>query len=741
MGAVKVIALQGARELGPMRSLRLLNRLNQKGGVDCPGCAWPDPAKRTPFEFCENGAKAIYEEAVTTTLGEAFFAQHSVEELTGWTDHALGKAGRLGQPMVLEEGSTHYRPIEWSEAFAQIADALNGLPTPDDAIFYTSGRTSNEAAFLYQLFVRRFGTNNLPDCSNLCHESSGKGLGEALGSGKGSVTLEDFRRTQAIFLFGQNPGTNHPRMLTALQEAKRAGATIVSINPLVERGLERFAHPQEPTSLAKGGTQLTDLYLQVRVGGDLALIKGLCKGVLALDAAAGHTLLDRDFIAEHTDGFEAFVADIESTTWADIEAGSGVPRDQIEAAARIYAESDATIATWAMGLTQHRNSVATIQGVVNLLLLKGNVGKPGAGPCPVRGHSNVQGDRTMGIWEAPTEAFLDALQARFGFDPPRDHGHAAVDAIKAMHDEPGKVFFAMGGNFLSANADTDYTAQALRNCALTVQVSTKLNRSHLITGRRALILPCLGRTDRDEQASGVQFVTCENSQGTVHPSVGFLRPPSKRLLSEPAIVCRLAAAVLGPHEPIDWAAHEADYTLVREHIAAVVPGFERFEERLQSEGEFLLPHPNRQRRFPTATGKARFLCDPLPPEPLADGQLMLTTLRSHDQYNTTIYGLDDRYRGIYGERRVLMMHRADMEARGLSDGDWVDITSHFEHDGQVQTRVGERFAAVGYDLPPRCCAAYFPEANVLVPIDSYAKGSKTPTSKSVVVTVERAAGA
>jgi molybdopterin-dependent oxidoreductase alpha subunit len=731
MGAVRKIAVEGSRETGPLRAARLLHKLNQRKGFDCPGCAWPDPERRTPFEFCENGAKAVFEEATSKVVDPDFFATHTVSELTGWTDFEIGKAGRLTHPMIKRAGSDQYVPISWQSAFATIAEHLHALPSPDEAIFYTSGRTSNEAAFLYQLFVRLLGTNNLPDCSNLCHESSGVALGEAVGSGKGSVLLEDFPKSDAIFIFGQNPGTNHPRMLTALQEAKRAGATIVSVNPLIERGLERFAHPQEPTALVGGGTQLTDLYLQVRVGGDLALIKGICKAVLALDRAEG-SIIERAFIERYTSGFDAFIDDLDAAEWPELIAASGVPRDQIESAARIYASSNATIATWAMGLTQHTNAVDTIQYVVNMLLLRGNIGKPGAGPCPVRGHSNVQGDRTMGIWEAPPEAFLERLGRAVGFEPPRRHGVAAIEAIRQMRDRPGKVFFAMGGNFLSANPDTDATAGALRACRLTVQVSTKLNRSHLITGAEAIILPCLGRTEVDRQASGAQFVTCENSQSTVQPSRGFLKPASRHLMSEPAIVAALGKATL-PDAPLDWDALAGDYSAIRDLIEQVVPGHEGYDRKMRREGQLQLPHPNRSRTFPTSNGRAQFSTAALPPERVSAGQLVLMTMRSHDQYNTTLYGLDDRYRGIYRERRVLLMNARDADDRGLASGDWVDITSHFRQE----QRFAPRWAVVHHDIPRGNCAAYFPEANVLVPLDSVAKRSNTPTSKFVVITIER----
>jgi molybdopterin-dependent oxidoreductase alpha subunit len=732
VGAVVSIARHGLAELGPVRTLSLLTRVNQRGGFDCPGCAWPDPlGERTPFEFCENGAKAVAEEATRKTVDAAFFARHPVRALRLWSDKELGKSGRLAEPMVLREGASHYTPITWEEAFGLVAEHLRGLDTPDQAIFYTSGRTSNEAAFLYQLFVRQLGTNNLPDCSNMCHESSGTALTEVLGSGKGPVTLEDLENTDLILIFGQNPGTNHPRMLTSLQRAKRAGARIIAVNPLRERGLERFAHPQELGAYVGRSTPLADRYLQVRVNGDVALLHGLCKALLAREAAEPGSVVDRAFVASCTTGFDELVAHLEALDWADLEAGSGLTRAEIEDAAALVAESERVVACWAMGLTQHENAVANIQGVVNLLLLGGHIGRPGCGPCPVRGHSNVQGDRTMGIWERPTEAFLDRLAAVCGFDPPRHHGVDVVGAIEAMHAGRGRVFFALGGNFLSAAPDTEHTAEALQRCDLTVQVSTKLNRSHLITGRTALILPVLGRTDRDVQPGGEQVVTCENSMGYVAPSRGRLRPPSPHLLSEPRLVARLARATLGDATPTDWEALADDYRRIRDLIGRVVPDHEDYDRRIREDGGFLLPHPNRERRFPTADGRAHFTVHPLPELGLEPGQLLLMTLRSHDQYNTTIYGDDDRYRGLYGERRILMCHPDDLSARGLSEGDRVDITSH--HRGR--TRVGRAFVVVPYDVPRGNCAAYFPEANVLVPWDKVAHRSRTPTSKSVVVTL------
>jgi molybdopterin-dependent oxidoreductase alpha subunit len=718
-------------EMGPVRGTKLLLKVNQTHGFDCPGCAWPDPGHRSVAEFCENGAKAVAEEGTTARVTPDFFRQWSVAELSHQTDHWLGKQGRLTHPMVLREGATHYAPLSWDEAFALVAEELNALDSPDAACFYTSGRTSNEAAFLYQLFVRQFGTNNLPDCSNMCHESSGTGLSETIGIGKGTVTLEDFDQADAIFVIGQNPGTNHPRMLSSLQAAARRGCEIVSINPLPETGLNRFKHPQEVLRLIGPGTALNTLFLQVRINGDVALLQGLAKALLEREDAKPGTVVAKAFIEDRTLGFDAWAAHIRAVRWEDVVEGSGVPREQILAAAEILARSERTIYCWAMGLTQHRNAVANIQEIVNLALLRGSVGKPGAGLCPVRGHSNVQGDRTMGIWERPKPAFLDALSREFGFEPPRHHGMDTVDTLRAMHDGRVKVFFALGGNFLSATPDTEFTAEALRRTRLTVHVSTKLNRAHLVQGRRALILPCLGRTERDVQAGGTQFVTVENSMGVVTASHGAVAPASEHLLSEPVIVARLAAAVLGERSKVQWSWLVEDYDRVRECISRVIPGFEDFNRRVREPRGFALPNGPREGRFTTASGKAHFTVHPLPRLELVPGQLLMMTIRTHDQFNTTVYGLDDRYRGIRNGRRVVLLHPADVKELGLAEGQVVDLTSHF----QGETRVARKFRVVPYNIPRRCAATYFPEANVLVPVDSFAEKSRTPTSKSVVITL------
>ncbi|HJR05996.1 MAG TPA: FdhF/YdeP family oxidoreductase [Pyrinomonadaceae bacterium] len=720
-------------EMGAARTLKTLSRINQKGGFDCPGCAWPEPdGERTHFEFCENGAKHVADEATTKRITHEFFLKWSVSELSQQSDMWLNDQGRLTQPMLLRRESDRYEPVSWDAAFALIAAELNALASPDEAVFYTSGRTSNEAAFLYQLFVRQFGTNNLPDCSNMCHESSGSALSESIGVGKGTVTLEDFALAEAIFVIGQNPGTNHPRMLSTLQAAKRRGCRIVHINPLPEAGLSRFKHPQEVFDTLVGkGTQLADLFLQVRINGDVALLQGIAKEVLEEESRRAGEVLDHEFIAEHTSGFAEYAASLGAARWEEITEGSGISREQIRDAARIFTESNRTIFCWAMGLTQHRNAVANIQEIVNLLLLRGQIGKPGAGVCPVRGHSNVQGDRTMGIWERPTPAFLDALAREFRFEPPRSHGFDTVEAIKAMHARRAKVFFAMGGNFLSATPDTEYTAEALGRLRLTVQVSTKLNRAHLITGEQALILPCLGRTEIDRQATGEQFVSAENSMGVVQSSRGNLQPASAELLSEVMIVARLAEATLDGRSNVNWLELAADYDLIRERISRVVVGFENYNERVRRPGGFYLPNLARERDWKTATGKANFTVHALPQHALVPGQFLMMTIRSHDQFNTTIYGLDDRYRGIQNERRVVMLNAEDIREAGLAEGAIVDLISHFEGE----ERVARRFVVVPYNIPRRSAATYFPETNVLVPIRSVAEKSNTPASKSVVISL------
>jgi formate dehydrogenase major subunit len=730
----------GERQMGARRTALTLLRINQPGGFDCPGCAWPEPGERSHFEFCENGAKAVAEEATLRRVTPQFFAEHSVGDLAAKSGYWLGQQGRLTEPMYKAPDADHYRPVSWPQAIRIAAEALRSCD-PDEAVFYTSGRTSNEAAFLYQLMVRRYGTNNLPDCSNMCHESSGSALTETLGVGKGSVSLDDLYQADLIIILGQNPGTNHPRMLTALEKAKRAGASIVAVNPLPEAGLIRFKNPQHARGLIGPGTALADDFLQIRTNGDLALFRALGRLLLEAEDAAPGSVLDRAFIDEYTHGFSVYEKDVRETSWDDVRDATGLSREQIESLARRVIASKRVIVCWAMGLTQHRNSVPTIREIVNFLLLRGNIGRPGAGVCPVRGHSNVQGDRTMGIYEKPPARFLDALAAEFRFDPPREPGYDTVDAIRAMRDGKVSVFFAVGGNFVTATPDSAVTEAAMRRCALTVHVSTKLNRSHAVTGRAALILPCLGRTERDVQGGVEQFVTVEDSMSMVHASRGRLAPASPQLRSEVAIIAALARELFGPslddnYEDIDWEGLAADYDRIRDRIARVVPGFADFNARVRTPDGFQLPHgPRDSRTFPTATGKANFTVNDLEIVRVPDGHLLLQTVRSHDQYNTTIYGLDDRYRGIRHGRRVVFVNPADLAVLGFADGDHVDLVSVWR-DG-VERRA-ERFRVVGYPIARGCAAAYFPETNVLVPLDSTAQVSNTPTSKSIVVRLERA---
>jgi molybdopterin-dependent oxidoreductase alpha subunit len=731
--AVKSSLEHAYRQMGVRRTLLTLVAVNQKKGFDCPGCAWPEGDKRHAAEFCENGAKAVAEEATLRRVGPEFFAEHPVSSLAEKSDYWLGQQGRLTEPVYKPVGSDHYEPVSWSRVFEILATELNNLDSPDEALFYTSGRTSNEAAFLYQLFVRKYGTNNLPDCSNMCHESSGSALTETLGIGKGTVSLDDIHHADLLIVAGQNPGTNHPRMLSALEKAKRAGARIITVNPLPEAGLIRFKNPQLASGVIGKGTALTDQYLQIRLNGDLALFRALNRLLLEAEDRAPGTVLDGSFIAENTHGFAQFAAEVRATPWEDIEEATGLTRAEIEEMAEHVLASKRVVVCWAMGLTQHKNSVPTIREIVNFLLLRGNVGRPGAGVCPVRGHSNVQGDRTMGINEKAPAWFLDALGAEFSFTPPREHGYDVVEAIEAMRDGRAKVFLGLGGNFVSATPDTDVTAAALRGCRLTAQISTKLNKSHAITGAHALILPTLGRTERDQQATGRQVVTVEDSMGMVHQSRGSLPPASEHLLSEIAIVCRLAVATLGADTAVAWEEFETDYDLIRDRIAAVIPGFEDFNARRES--GFALPNgPRDSRTFPTATGLANFTTNRLDVLRVPAGRLILQTVRSHDQYNTTVYGLDDRYRGIANGRRVVFVNPEDIADLGLTDGDTVDLVSEWPGDAD---RRAEAFRVVSYSTARGCCAAYFPETNVLVPLGSTAEVSNTPTSKSVVVRLER----
>ncbi|SHK53763.1 formate dehydrogenase major subunit [Pseudonocardia thermophila] len=726
--AVAVAMKRSLERMGPVRTARTLLALNQAEGFDCMSCAWPDPdpGHRAVAEFCENGAKAVAEEATKDRATPEFFARHSIAELAARTEYWLGQQGRITHPMVRRPNASHYEPIEWDEAFRLVAGELNGLDSPDGATFYTSGRASNEAAFAYQLFARAFGTNNLPDCSNMCHESTSIALQESIGIGKASVTLPDLIGADLIVIAGQNPGTNHPRMLTQLEHAKRNGATILTVNPLREAGLTRFKNPQTPRGVVGPGTALSDLHLPIRVNGDLALFQAIGSLLVEWDA------LDHDFIAQHTTGFDAWRAHVAQVDRDVVTRATGLSWDRITAAAELLRDSRRTVFCWAMGLTQHRNGVATIKEVVNLALAQGNIGRPGAGLFPVRGHSNVQGDRTMGIWERAPQSFLDALQREFGFDPPRAHGFDTVDSIRAMRDGVVKVFVGLGGNFLQAAPDTQVTAAALRNCLLTVQISTKLNRSHLIGGRTALILPTLGRTEQDVQESGPQFVTVEDSTCSVHASRGPLPPASPHLRSEVAIITGIAEATLGARHGIDWAGMRADYRRIRDHISRVVPGCESYEVNVRRPGGFVLPHPPRDTRtFETESGRAEFACSPVEIVDVPDGHLLLQTLRSHDQFNTTIYGLSDRYRGIEGGRRVVFAHPDDITALGYRDGDHVDLVTHWGGDDHI--RCATDFRLVAYDVPRGTAAAYYPETNPLVPLDSTALKSNQPVSKSVVV--------
>ncbi len=733
--AIKSAITHIKEEVGLVKGIGLLAKLNQKNGFDCPGCAWPDPDEKRAFlaEYCENGAKAVAEEATKNRVSPLFFATHSISKLSELSDYEIGKKGRITHPVVVYEGRDYYEEISWEDAFNMIGKELKSLPSPDEAIFYTSGRTSNEAAFLYQLFVRKFGTNNLPDCSNMCHESSGAALTETLGIGKGSVTLDDFNHAELVIVMGQNPGTNHPRMLSALGETKKRGGKIITINPLPEVGLMRYNDPQNPIKWIGKGQKLTDVFLQVKINGDVALLKIILKLLWQKEQETPGAIFDHEFIKTNTTGYEDFITDVETYSIEKLIPQTGIDFKIIEEAATLIAQKKKIIICWAMGLTQHKNSVDNIRELVNLLLLKGSIGKQGAGTCPVRGHSNVQGDRTMGIWEKPKEAFLDNLEKEFNFKAPRNHGYDVVDAIEAMHQKKARVFIGMGGNFLSATPDTEYTAKALQNCDLTVHVSTKLNRSHLIHGKKALILPCLGRSEKDVQEKGIQFVSVENSMGVVHASSGHLVPLSASLLSEPAIVARMAKASLSD-TTLNWAELIKDYDGIRDKIEATIPGFKNYNNRVREKGGFYLPNTARNKDFsPTLTGKANFTINAVSDIVLQKNQLIMMTIRTHDQYNTTIYGLDDRYRGVINERRVIFMNPTDMKEQGLEKLDTVDLISHFNQE----QRIAKSFLVIPYSIPKQCSATYFPEANVLVPLQSKARISNTPTSKTIIITVHK----
>tara|TARA_R110002049_G_C9178388_1_gene563395 strand:+ start:26270 stop:28564 length:2295 start_codon:yes stop_codon:yes gene_type:complete len=731
--SLKVVFGQVAKYMNPTDALKISLKMNQKGGFDCPGCAWPDPddERSALGEYCENGLKAMAEEVQSKLIRGDFFKTHSVDELAALSDFEIGKSGRLAEPMFLAEGATHYEPISWEDAFKRVGKHLNMLSNPDEAVFYTSGRTTNEAAFLYQLFVREYGTANLPDCSNMCHEASGAALSETLGIGKGSVTLNDLYKADLVMVIGQNPATNHPRMLSALEKCKNNGGKIISVNPLPEAGLMKFTDPQNPIKLLTGGTKLSDVFVPIAINGDVAFTKAILIKLLKKEESEGG-VFDKTFIEAHTHGYQAFIEDLKTYDFEDCLKLSGVSKAIFDDAFELILNNDSIIICWAMGLTQHENAVDNIRELVNLLLLKGSIGKEGAGTCPVRGHSNVQGDRTVGIWESAPQAFLDKIEAKYGFKPTTTHGYSVIDAIKAMHEGRAKVFFGLGGNFISAVPDTNYSAQALANCNLTVHVSTKLNRSHLVTGKEALILPCLGRSEKDVQKTGQQVQSVENSMGIVSSTKGILDPCSDSLLSEVAVVCNIAYATLKDRTKIDWLAYVDDYNLVRDDIQEVVDGFQDYNQRLKQPAGFYLPNGARIRKFNTKTGKANFSKNKLPKWKLKDSELIMMTIRSHDQFNTTIYGLNDRYRGVYNERRIIFMNREDMQERGLQEQQVINLKSEF--NGVI--RKANNFKVVGYDIPKNCCATYFPETNVLVPLDSFAHTAKTPTSKSIIVTVE-----
>ncbi|MCM5704303.1 FdhF/YdeP family oxidoreductase [Larsenimonas salina] len=735
-GALKSVGKFIAESRAPFSNVRALLKLNQPDGFDCPGCAWGDPEHGSSFEFCENGVKAVTWETTAKRVTPRFFKRHSVSEMMGWDDFRLEDQGRLTAPMRYNAATDHYEPIEWHEAFDLIAAHLSALENPNEAVFYTSGKACNESAYVFQLLARLFGTNNLPDCSNMCHEASGAALEASLGVGKGSVLLEDFEEAEAIFTFGQNPGTNHPRMLGTLREAADRGCEIVAFNTLKERGLERFADPQRKLEMATNGSgRVSTFYYCPKLGGDMAAVRGMAKVLFERDDVTGE-VLDHAFIARHTDGLAAYRAEVAATPWAAIEDQSGLARSEIIEAAEVYMRSNATIICWAMGLTQHEHSVATIREVVNLLLLKGNIGKPGAGTCPVRGHSNVQGDRTMGIYEKPAPEFLDELEAAYHTPMPRAHGVDTVNAVRAMDEGRAKLFIGLAGNFARATSDSAVCERALKQCNLTVHISTKLNRSHLVTGQDALILPCLGRVEVDRKADGTpQLITVEDSMSMVHGSAGIHKPAASTLVSEVEILTQVAERVLG-NDVVDWPSLRRDYDAIREHIARVIPGFEDFNERVRAPRGFWLENPNVSRTFPTETGQARFSAAALPVEVLhqklraRSNWLTLQTLRSHDQYNTTVYGYNDRYRGVEGQRQVIFVNAEDMARLGLEAGEFVDLIGD-ESDGQ--TRRAAAFKVVRYDTPAGCAAAYYPETNPLIPLDSVGIESNTPNSKSVAI--------
>ncbi|WPU92568.1 FdhF/YdeP family oxidoreductase [Mucilaginibacter sabulilitoris] len=735
--AVSAAMVDILKEAGFVRGMEGLFKMNKKDGFDCSGCAWPDPDDdRSPIaEYCENGAKALAEEATTKKLTAEFFAQNSVTDLAKLNDYEIGKKGRIAQPVYLPKGATHYQPISWDDAFKKIGDKLNSLKSPNEAAFYTSGRTSNEASFTYQLFVREYGTNNLPDCSNMCHESTGVALADSIGIGKGTVTLNDFYDTDVIIIIGQNPGTNHPRMLTALQKAKERGSKIIAVNPLHEAGLMGFKNPQTVKGLLGINTHLADLYLQVKINGDMALLKAIEKLLYKAELENPGKVFDHEFIKNNTEGYVAFLDHLNQYDLNQLASEADVPLAQIEQAADILKDKSKIIICWAMGVTQHKNGVATVKEIVNLAILKGSIGKPGAGLCPVRGHSNVQGNRTMMIFDKPYPRQMDKLKEVYGFEPPREHGYDVVESIQAMHEGKLKVFFAMGGNFLSATPDTTYTAEALRKLVMSVHVSTKLNRSHLVHGEEALILPTLSRSDKDMINGEAQFISCENSMGVIQMSKGMLEPISKDMMSENQIVCRLAKATLGSRSVVNWDKYEKSYDAIRDDIARVIPGFEDYNQRVRIPAGFYLPNAPRMGKFESEKHGSRvvFNIADLPKHEQADGEYRMTTIRSHDQFNTTIYGLDDRYRGIHNERRVIFMNETDVQKAGFKSGEQVDLYNNY---GGVE-RVARLFVVIPYSIPAGCTATYYPEANVLIPIDSVAEQSNTPTSKLVFIKIKK----
>ncbi|WOH19657.1 FdhF/YdeP family oxidoreductase [Paenarthrobacter sp. GOM3] len=730
--AVTVALERGYSQAGVTRTVRSMLRVNQHGGFDCPGCAWPESitGRRSPAEFCENGAKAIAEESTTRTVGAPFWAEHSIKDLEGKTEYWLGSQGRISEPVVIKPGDTHYSPISWADAFALIGEHINAT-TPDKCVFYTSGRTANETAFMYQLFARSLGTNNLPDCSNMCHESSGSALNPTIGIGKGTVSLEDIHHAELVLVVGQNPGTNHPRMLSALRDCKNNGGKIVAVNPLPEAGLLNFKDPQSLNGVIGGGTTIADEFLQIKVGGDLALFQALGHLLLEEEKLNPGTVVDHSFISQQTEGFAAYAEARSVVDWDETERATGLTRAEITKAAKMMAASKATIICWALGLTQQPHSVDTLREIINLLLLQGNFGKRGAGACPVRGHSNVQGDRTMGIWEKPKESFLAALDEEFGFRMPRDHGYDSVETQHALEKGEVDVFVSMGGNFAAAGSDTAALEEGLKRAGLTVHISTKPNRAHVVHGKTSLILPTLGRTDTDDKhPKGKQFLSVEDSMSVIHKTQGRLEPVSEHLLSEPVIVARMAQATLGDDHGVDWRAMAEDYDVIRDHISRVIPGFEDFNARVRTKNGFVLPNPPRDTRtFATDIGKGRFSVRPLEYLEAPAGHLILQTVRSHDQYNTTFYGLDDRYRGVSEGRRVILVHSADLVELGFEDRDLVDVISTFAGS----ERRANKFRLVEYPTAKGCAAAYFPEANALVHRELVARESNTPGYKAMTV--------